>query len=303
MTFGICWIEDQPSDPERAAVEAAVRASGFEPDIFTIDSEDEINAFAKQQDHFQEFDLILLDMRLSPTLQGDELAPYIRESFRSTPILFYSAAPEPQLRMQMAEKNVDGVYCASRDDFPTRVGELVEGLAPALNRLSGMRGLAARVVAECDQELRGILLHLGTGELPEADIVQSLKKQFCDLKQRQKQNVGSHNSLPGLLDEPSISSGLLFQEVRNRVDADPTSSQEIRALSYELRQYTQLVLARRNILAHALEEKTDEGWRISRRGPDPHLTSQDFAEFRADFLSHLKNFRKLRELVVSKKPG
>ena len=176
LTFGICWIEDQASDPERDAVARAVRANGFEPNIDPVETEEDIRAFADRQHHFQDYDLILLDLRLGDGLRGDELAPAVRQSFRSTPILFYSAVPEQDLRRSMAEKAVDGVYCTSRVMLSTRVQHLVSDLTPALNRLSGMRGLAARVVAECDQDFREIILHLSEEHGSEADIVESFKR-------------------------------------------------------------------------------------------------------------------------------
>lgn len=301
LTFGICWIEDQASDAERDSVELAVRSSGFEPDIHLIDSEDEIRAFATRQEHFQEFDLILLDLRLSPRLRGDDLAPSIRNSFRSTPILFYSAVSESELRNQMARKNVDGVYCANRRGLSARVGELVSGLAPALNRLSGMRGLAARVVAECDQELRKILSYMASGKFTEIDIVKSLKQRLCKSKKRQKERLRTINALSELLEDRSMSSGILFEEVYSRIN-QPGTSDEIRAVRRELRHYARMVLSRRNILAHALEERTDEGWRIVRGATKPDLTAQDFQNFRSEFLSHLQQVRELRELVVSHEP-
>ena len=124
LTFGICWIEDQASDAEIEAVEEAVRANGFEPEMCRIETQDKIREFAKQQQNFYDFDLILLDLMLGEGLRGDDLAPEVRGAFRSTPILFYSAENEHRLRGRMAEKLVEGVYCTHRDRLPERVGEL-----------------------------------------------------------------------------------------------------------------------------------------------------------------------------------
>ena len=297
LTFGICWIEDQASDAEVQAVEDAVRHCGFDPELERIESQEDIQAFAQRQEHFQDYDLILLDLRLGAGLHGDELAPQVRGQFRSTPILFYSAEEVDALRRRMADRLVEGVYCAHRTELPGRVRELVSDLTPALNRLSGMRGLAARVVAECDHEFRAILLHWGTGREDEDVLVESIKARAKTGSQRLLDEVAKVSDLAGLLDEPVSSSSVLFMEVYERTKAMDVSD-EVRAARREIRQYRDKVLAVRNTLAHALEERTADGWRITRRRSNDDLTVRDFERYRADFLSHLRHVRHLRELLI-----
>ena len=201
----------------------------------------------------------------------------------------------------MADKLVDGVYCTHRSQLAVRVKELVSDLSPALNRLSGMRGLAARVVAECDEELREIIRHLRAAPDAEADLVASLRRGVIDSNNTQIQEIKHIEDLDLLLGHHAISSGLLFKEVHRRI-GNVQASDEVRSLRRSLGRYPELVLSRRNILAHALEERTTNGWRIARRNPHPDLTVQDFADFRADFLSHLRNVRLLRSLLVGQEP-
>ena len=297
LTFGICWIEDQASDAEIEAVEAAVRSNGFEPEMYRVETEEDIRVFAERQYHFQDFDLILLDLRLGKGLRGDELAPEVRGAFRSTPILFYSAEDERQLREKMADRLVEGVYCTHRDRLSERVGELVGNMTPALNRLSGMRGLAARVVAECDYELRTILLCLAGNVIDEGELVASLKKRVEVSRKELTNSILRIDSLKELLDHHAVSSGSLFREVYSRV-GDLDISDDVRTTRRAIRKYPECVLARRNILAHALEERTEDGWRIVRPEPHNDLTVQEFVEYRAGFLAYLRDIRQLRGLLV-----
>ena len=297
LTFGICWIEDQASDAEVKAVEEAVRKCGFEPELMRLEREEDIQEFAQQQKHFQDYDLILLDLRLGKNVRGDKLAPQVRRHFRATPILFYSAEQVDKLRQRMAKKLVEGVYCTHRHRLPRRVGELVSDLSPALNRLSGMRGLAARVVAECDHEFRAILLHWGTEREGEAEIAKSIKAQAQNNSERQLKQTASITGLADLLNNPVSSSNVLFNEVYKRLD-EMDVSDEVRTRRYELRRYRDKVLAVRNKLAHALEERTPDGWKITRRPPNPDLTVNDFQQYRSDFLTHLRHVRQLRELLI-----
>ena len=297
LTFGICWIEDQASDPVIDAVKSAVRSNGFEPDITIIDTEENILSFAKNQEHFQDFALILLDLALGQTLKGDQIAPDIRRRFRSTPILFYSAQPENNLRTMIADKRVDGVYCAHRERLSDRVGELVSDLSPALNRLSGMRGLAAGVVAECDQEFREILRFWAGDVFQEADLVTTLKERACNLATDTANRLDKITSLEELLRQHAISSALLFREVISRSKKLKVSD-SFKEKRNSIRSYENKVLKSRNELAHGREEREPNGWRIRRPGNQPDLTVHDFQSYRTEFLVHLKNTKDLRQILV-----
>ena len=298
LTFGICWIEDQASDVEIAAVESAVRVNGFEPEVRRVEAEDDIRDFSWQQEQYQDFDLILLDLRLGHDLKGDEIAPHIRRSFRSTPILFYSAEAEDRLRSLMANKGVEGVYCAHRTNLSRRVRELVADLSPALNRLSGMRGLAAGVVAECDREFRVILRHWATkGIVAEADLVASLTDRVRTNSDRVRERVDGLGDLTSILNSHAVTSSVLVREVLSRLKDTPMSD-IVLVKRRSLRHYPDKVLQRRNTLAHGVEERTPDGLRIYRDDSKPPLTVQDFQTYRSEFLSHLGNVRELRELLI-----
>ena len=295
LHFGICWIEDQASDAMVEQVAGAVRASGFEPLIERIEQEDDIREFAARQNHHQDFDLILLDLNLGRGLTGDDLAHDIRASFRSTTILFYSAMDEAILRDAMAKKKVEGVYCVHRDRLANRVGELVSHLSPALNRLSSMRGLAARIVAECDHDFRAILGHLGTNGSAD-EIVASLKAKISTAAQQQVGTVNSHTTLDGLLGSHAVHSAALFNEVRERANA--LGGDELLVIARKLKQgYLSQVINRRNTLAHALEARGENGWHIVRASGDP-VTVDDFPRYRKEFQNQLSLVRRMRALMM-----
>ena len=297
LTFGICWIEDQASPAEDEAIKSAVRDNGFEPDITRIEAEDEIRRFAQEQEHFQDFALILLDLRLGRDLKGDQIALEIRQRFRSTPVLFYSAEAEDSLRTMIADKRVEGVYCAHRERLADRVGELVSDLSPALNRLSGMRGLAAGVVAECDQEFRKILRFWADGTIPESDLVAALKKRGNKSANHTIASLDKAGTLEDMLSEHAISSVILFREVMSRSKSLDTSD-EVREKRHSLKPYENELLRARNVLAHSLEERTPDGWKIRRGGTSPDVTVQDFQQYRSRFLACLQDVRDLRALLV-----
>jgi CheY-like chemotaxis protein len=295
LQFGICWIEDQASEAEVGRIEAAVRGSGFEPHIERVEEQNEIRAFAERQNHHQDFDLILLDLNLGGGLRGDELASQVRASFRSTTILFYSAEDESSLRDRMAAQRVEGVYCVHRDRLAARVGELVGHLSPALNRLSSMRGLAARVVAECDQDFRAILVGLAPDDGAD-EIAESLRQRVRVASEKQVATVEELRTLDDLLGSTAVHSAALFLEVKERAQA--RGGDELLTILRKLKKgYQSQVLGRRNTLAHALEARTENGWQIVRSAGDP-VTVADFPRYRTEFQTQLGLVRRLREILV-----
>jgi CheY-like chemotaxis protein len=296
LHFGICWIEDQASDAEVGRVETAVRGSGFEPLIERVEQQDEIRGFAERQTHHQDFDLILLDLNLGAGLRGDELAQQVRAAFRSTTILFYSAEDESSLRDRMAAHKVEGVYCIHRDRLAARVGELVSHLSPALNRLSSMRGLAARIVAECDQDFRAILAHLGNDGDTAKGIAESLRQRVRDSAAHQQGAVDELGSLDALLASHVVHSAALYHEVKERAGAQ--GGDELLSITRKLKKdFLSQVIIRRNTLAHALEVRTEAGWQIVRSAGDP-VTVADFPRYRKEFQTQLQLVRRLRAILI-----
>lgn len=297
LTFNVCWIEDQASDAEVDAIKAAIRQNGFDPEIHRVETEQEINAFAQQQNHYFDFELILLDLCLGDGLRGNELAKDVRRQFPSTPLLFYSGVDEDELREMMFKASIEGVFCVHRDRLSGRVHDLVRDLSPALNRLNPMRGLAAQVVADCDAQLREILLHFGRDKAKADEIVASLKSRLVDGSTKQIEKLGELSTLEALISGSHVPSGILFAEVKERARSED-GSDEVRDLLRSLKDYLPKVLFRRNTLAHALEERTKDGW-VIHRANGGSLTRADFERYRAEFLVHHRDIMLLRSRLIS----
>ena len=301
LTFGICWIEDQADEMQRNSIEEAIRNSGFEPDVHPVENENQIEEFARKQENFYDYDLILLDLNLAGGWLGSKLAREVRRNFKATPILFYSTEDEQVLRQMMVDEKIEGVFCAHRERLSERVEEIVSNLAPSFNRLSGIRGLAARVVAECDQEFRTILSHFGENLGYKDRIIDSINSLIMENSEQQKEDISEIQTLDELLNCRWTSSQILFRTVRRliRNDGDNPHTDEIRTIRGDIRKYSEKVLKVRNTLAHAIEERIDDRWRILQRGnPPSYLEIQDLKGFREDFLEYLKNIRRLREILV-----
>lgn len=308
LDLGILWIEDSFSEEEEASLRRRVYEAGFVARIQVIPNSGNIDELARLHRLYHRFDLILLDYRLKNE-NGDELAPTVRALFPSVTILFYSGSVEEvELRKMIAAKEVEGVYCSHRNRFIERTGTLIDQTARALDRLSGMRGLAMKVVAECDELMKNAVLGMTLREPKCAEKVVDLDGDVFgfldDMKGKYEAAVPA--GMQERLDTRAVDSTKLFKHFRRLtqiVTANPASFgldddqvERLRELRNMNAQYDQVVLKKRNVLGHVTEVEGKDGWVL--QGSD-EISVADFAEVRRGFATHIDAIREMSDLVLT----
>lgn len=307
LDFGILWIEDSFSPEEKASLQRRVLDAGFIARIDVIPNGTGIDELARAHALFHRYDLILLDYRLKNE-DGDELAPKVRKLFPSTTILFYSGTvEEDELRGMIAGKKVEGVYCSARPRFIERAGALIDQTARALDRLSGMRGLAMRVVAECDDLMKKAMLSMCRRD---ANCVAKMPKLDEDVLGFLAVMKGKYEAaVKGDLDERlstfAVDSAKLFKHFRRLTQVaanDPATFgldgdqvERLRELRNDSAQYAENVLQKRNVLGHVIEVQGEAGWILQ---GSSEISVGDFPEIRRVFAAHIDAFREICDLVL-----
>ncbi|MCY4328364.1 MAG: hypothetical protein OXC53_12400 [Rhodobacteraceae bacterium] len=239
------------------------------------------------------------------------MAIKVRDLFPATTILFYSGdADEVELRNLIAQKKVEGVFCSHRNRFIERTGTLIDQLSQSLNRLSGMRGLAMRVVAECDEILEQAIQFMTSRSEQYKATMGDLDKDVCSsIRERKKQyRDAMQGNLDDRLGTHAIDSSKLHNHFRrqsrivtgNSVDFGLSEAQaeRLRELRASTAQYEQDVLTIRNVLAHAMEKKTTNGWILKgHKEEDKGIKVEDFPSIRRTFASHVKDFAEMKNLI------
>ena len=307
LHFGILWIEDNFSGAEKADLEKAAEIAGFELAIKNLKNGDDLEHWADQQQKFHLFDLVLLDLKLADGVMGDQLAPRARALFKFTSILFYSGSEsEAKLRQRMANDCVEGVFCADRSNFTNRAADVIGNLAQSLNRLAGMRGLSMEVVAQADDLCRKVVKSFGeTGAAEE--ICTKLDEAVLKSAESVTRTFPALDDLNSRLASRAVDSTKLFNVFRGllREAIGSTSSgpkkDQLMELSAATRKYHEDVLKVRNVLGHALENKTEDGWEILDKDGKVFMTVADFPTHRANFIRNLRAIREIHRLLVVEK--
>lgn len=307
LYFGILWIEDNFSEAEKAALERSAEIAGFELDVTKLENGDDLEHWADQQQKFHLFDLVLLDLKLADGVMGDQLAPNVRALFRFTPILFYSGSEsETKLRQRMANDCVEGVFCADRSNFTNRAADVIRNLAQSLNRLAGMRGLSMEVVARVDNLCREVVKSFGeTGAAEE--ICKELDEAVSRSANSAIRTFPALDDLNSRLASRAVDSTKLFNVfrrlLRETISSTPsgTEKDQLMRLSTATSRYREDVLKVRNVLGHALENKTDNGWEILDEDGNVFMTVDNFPTHRANFISNLRSIQEIHRLLVVEK--
>ncbi|WP_439515612.1 response regulator [Oceanibaculum nanhaiense] len=308
LDFGILWIEDSYNPEEEENLKRRVREAGFIARIEVIPNGIGIDDLAWTHNLYHIYDIILLDYRLKDE-NGDELAHKVRQLFPSTTVLFYSGTVDEQkLRKMIAERQVEGVYCSARDRFIERTGALIDQTARALDRLSGMRGLAMRVVAECDILMKTAMLAMCNRDPKCSEKVSELDEDVLTFITNMKQayETAISGNLDSRLATRAIDSAKLFKHFRRLTQVAATDPEtyglnqeqveRLRELRRISAQYNESVLKKRNILGHVVEVQGQAGWVLE---GSSEMSVEDFPEIRRVFALHIDAFREMSGLVIT----
>ena len=156
IDYNIIWFEDIKSsfDAKKNIVKNIVLGLGLnfpEPRW-------EINGDNIESIDFQDFDLIIVDLNLGKE-KGSSLIDQIRNMDIYTEVIFYSSNGEKAVRDELKLFDIDGVYCAGRDndEFETKVEKVIRTTIKKVQDLNNMRGLIMAETSDIDNVMADII--------------------------------------------------------------------------------------------------------------------------------------------------
>jgi hypothetical protein len=276
-------------------IEEHVREVGFIPKIQIEEDATRIDILSKQQQLYDDFDLVVVDYDLgNRAMTGDHVAQIIRSGFGFTDIIFYSGHKTVDLRKLIHERHIDGVYCLERPRLSERLGDHIDQVVRRLSRLEAMRGLAMGTVGKCDDELRLLLAaeHAAGKEEFQQGMVATLDGLVADSARLQGERYSVCKTLGDRLENRAVTSFHLQKLALAILKGNVTCASHRKVLG----RYNDEVLRPRNTLGHAIETRGDRGWEVATQG-DPAIGTAEFPKLRQNMALHLENINALRPLL------
>lgn len=178
LTYKILWIDDAEDWIEsfdRDSLSDYIKAEGFEPEFEIRTSPDEI---ARDVDGTS-FDLMVIDYNITENGSkcGDDIIKSVRDNDCLTEVIFYSQNSAAILRQKAADKEIDGVFYANRDQdsLLRKIQDVFDLTVRKVVDVNNMRGIVMAGVADLDHLLADLIREIHT-KLDETGQVSHRKK-------------------------------------------------------------------------------------------------------------------------------
>jgi len=157
LQYKILWFEDEKDwmEPLVQKIKDYVESLGF----YFVKPHYEEDSANTDTINYSDYDLVLMDYKLSGDDKGDVIIQKIRSSQFYTDIVFYSASEISTLRSSLVEKGVDGVYCAPRaqPQFLQTVQNVISATVRKVLDPNNIRGLVMAEVSDFDEKMIEII--------------------------------------------------------------------------------------------------------------------------------------------------
>lgn len=160
LDFNVLWVDDQPASVahqiKSIALQMADEGFEFKPrQCSTIDQVEQVVADSVFTD---EIDLILVDWDLGNNMHGEDAIERIRQIVQYKDVVFYSGQKTVvELRKKVYERELEGVYCASREGLVDEVVGVFESLIKKVLDLDHTRGIVMGATSDIDYMVNACL--------------------------------------------------------------------------------------------------------------------------------------------------
>ncbi|WP_186038476.1 hypothetical protein [Burkholderia gladioli] len=255
LDFNVLWVDDQPNavNAQITRIRTLMADEGFNFSPTQCRSIDEVEALIAGDVFQDEVDLILVDWDLGGGVHGQDVIGRIRQVAQYKDIVFYSARTRAaELRQLAFDKELEGIYCASREELVDEVFGVFESLVKKVLDLDHTRGIVMGATSDIDHMVHSCLIHI------EAQLDDAGKKALVDqaikrVQERVKdivkkgEKLGAATNVATILEAHMIfGASDRLRMLRRLLEADAAHAQSVATI----RSYMDNVVPDRNVLGH-----------------------------------------------------
>ncbi len=303
LEFRLLVVDDDAKGVEASILnlEDYLRTEGFElvRDLRKRLSEEEIRSYGDR--HWRQFDLVMVDYNLSSPDNGADVVKALRGRMRFTETVFYSMGRTKGLYREIAERDIQGVFVAERDELDEVLPKLAHVVIGKTVDVIHARGSAMAEVADLDARMENTLRRVletatdGAG----AGVVEQIEEEYRNRRRTLGKRVEKElvaRGLVGVLDKGPMFGSLdrwrAIRALAKRLTQGPGSEVEV------VGRYSTEILDQRNLLAHVRQEEGKDGTvvlRSHRSGDEEGVVIDD--EWMRGFRNDLRRHREAVDAV------
>jgi len=295
LNYEILWFENDKTsfNVKKKFVKSFLEEEGFN----FIEPRNEVDGSNIETIPFNNYDLIIADLKLDNDDKGTDLLKSIREDKQIfTEVLFYSSDGEEKVRELLKEHGIDGAYCADRknEDFEYKVREVIKTTIKKVQDVNNMRGLVMAEVAELDIKMIDLLKKYVSGLKTEHKdvflnkrkrrVLESLEKMIAEFQEVSEETIFEHR------DFNTYHKWMSMKNVVKAIDD--------KVIASKLHDYEKDIIQKRNKLAHVKEVEAANGEKSLADG-DFIFNDEACREIRKDLQKHAENFEKINEKLMA----
>lgn len=259
LDFNVLWVDDQPDRVASLSKSIALQmaAEGFEFKPRQCTTMAQVEEVISEDVFTDEVDLILVDWDLGNNMHGEDAIDRIRDIVHYKDVVFYSGqATVLELRQKAYERELEGVYCASREGLVDEVIGVFESLIKKVLDLDHTRGIVMGATSDIDHMVN-LCLTIAHEKLDDAGrnefIGEALKRVMDKVKDITKQGE-KLQATPSI--EALFKAHMLFtSDDRLRMLASILGMEPFSAHTdsiTKVKEYREGVVGGRNTLGHAV---------------------------------------------------
>jgi len=153
LDFNVLWVDDQPDRvaSQVTSIKLKMAAEGFEFKPRQCTTIAEMESVIAEDVFTDEIDLVLVDWDLDNDAHGEDAIERIRQVVHYKDVVFYSGqASVVELRQKVYDRQLEGIYCAGRQDLIDEVIGVFESLIKKVLDLDHTRGIVMGATSDID---------------------------------------------------------------------------------------------------------------------------------------------------------
>lgn len=301
LLFRILWIDDQPEqvDAHIFNIEPGILEEGFRLDVVKVTSlEQALGYISTTGIILDNIDLVLIDYHLDGDADGDVVAREIRKRVPFKDIVFYSSDALAELQRTIFEQNVEGVYCAHREELNSKIRGLFRDIIRKVVDLEHTRGIVMGATTDYEQFVTEAISSLD-GKISDehreellsmADEI--LAKAVNDVEEVRRK-LGQGKSFAALMKHFQFSAAYRIDLAVRMLKLH--FKDEHLDLGVALAKYREETMPKRNVLGH--KRIHVKGTMSELRGGEKPFTPEELVMLRKELVEYIDHFERLAAIA------